>query len=150
MSSCNKLTLSDVDLSKCNRVLLRLDLNVPVKDGVITDNNRIVQTIPTINKLLESGLQVVVLSHFSRIKDISDVKFGKKSLRVVADEIQRLFSSKKVVFVPSIDFGEIRNHLETNPDADIFVLENTRYYDVNEKNEVVKWESKNNPELSRF
>lgn len=145
----NKVTLSDLDLGNYKRAILRLDLNVPVKDGVIVDDNRIVQALPTINFLLEKGLKVVVLSHFSRIKDISDISSGKKSLRVVSESLASKLSSYKVEFVPEIDFDTVKSKV-LEGSSDLFVLENTRYYDVNSSNEVVKWESKNNPDLAAF
>lgn len=145
----NKVTLSDLNLANHKRVILRLDLNVPVKDGAIVDDNRIVQALPTINLLLEKGLKVVVLSHFSRIKSLADINSGKKSLEVVAKSLAEKLSSYKVEFIPETDFEIIKSKVSEGS-ADLFVLENTRYYDVNSNDEAVKWESKNNSHLSSF
>ncbi|AEW45068.1 phosphoglycerate kinase [Mycoplasma haemocanis str. Illinois] len=145
----DKVTLQDISLDG-KKVVIRLDLNVPVKDGKIVDNNRVVQTLPTIRYLLEKGCKLVVLSHFSRIKDISEVTSGKKSLKVVADEFQRLLPDNKVAFVSDIDFNNVASFVSSNTDVDLFVLENTRYYDVDAHNSLVKWESKNYPDLAKF
>lgn len=146
----NKKTLSDLDLGKYKRALLRLDLNVPVKDGVITDTNRIVQTLPTINLLLNQGLKIIVLSHFSRIKSIDDIKSGKKSLKLVADSLQGMMPNHKVLFIEDTDFDTVRQKIDSSEGVDIFVLENTRYYDVDCEGNVVKRESKNDPWLAEF
>lgn len=143
----DKRSLEDLDLAN-KKVLVRLDLNVPVKDGVITDNNRIVQSLPTLKYLLDKNCKIIVLSHFSRIKDISDINSGKKSLAVVAKEIQKLLPSAKVAFIPWQGNKFSKEGIDYS--ADITVLENTRYYDVDESNNVVKWESKNHPELAKF
>lgn len=143
-----KKTLSDVSLNG-KKVVLRVDLNVPVADNKITDNNRIVQTLPTIQYLLDKSCQVIVLSHFSRIKSLDEVKSGKKSLKLVADNIQSLLPTKKVLFIPVLDFSEIHQIIENNKNVNVFVLENTRYHDVNGFGEVVKWESKNFPALAK-
>ncbi|OAL10716.1 phosphoglycerate kinase [Candidatus Mycoplasma haematobovis] len=143
----NKRSLEDLELNN-KKVILRLDLNVPVKDGVITDNNRIVQSLPTLKYLLDKQCKIVVLSHFSRIKDLNDINSGKKSLAIVAKEIQKQLPSAKVLFVPREGDKFSKDKIDFS--ADILVLENTRYYDVDESNNVVKWESKNYPELAKF
>lgn len=149
-SYLNKRTLEDLDLSSYGRAVVRLDLNVPISSGVISDEHRIIASMRTLSKLLDSGLKVVVLSHLSRIKSLDDINSGKKSLEIVAEDLGRRLKDKKVVFVPSTDFDTVRKTVEQGSDVDVFVLQNTRYYDVNSSGEVVKWESKNNPELARF
>ncbi|ADX98355.1 phosphoglycerate kinase [Mycoplasma suis] len=145
----NKLKLRDLNLSN-KRVVLRLDLNVPVKDGKILNNTRLLGTIETIQYLLENKCSVVILSHFDRVKSFEDIISGKKSLKVIADEFQKIFSSKKVTFVPEIEFEKVRTIIEKEG-SDIYVLENTRYYDVDRNTkEVVKWESGKSPVLSEF
>lgn len=149
-SYLNKKTINDLDLSSYKRAVVRLDLNVPVANGVIGDEHRITASLQTLRKLLDAGLKVVVLSHLSRIKSLDDINSGKKSLKIVSDCLGKKLPDKKVVFVASTDFDLVRKTIENGHDADVFVLQNTRYYDVDASGEVVKWESKNNPELAKF
>lgn len=137
-SYLNKKTLDDLDLSSYKRAVVRLDLNVPISDGVIGDEHRISASVQTLQKLLGAGLQVVVLSHLSRIKSIDDINSGKKSLKMVADSLGTKLPNKKVIFVSSTDFETVRKTIENGHDVNVFVLQNTRYYDVNSSGEVVK------------
>ncbi|XP_032746441.1 phosphoglycerate kinase-like [Rattus rattus] len=147
---CNKRRLSDLDFSKFKRVVIRLDLNVPIQGGKITDNNRIVKALPTVNRIMECGSQLVVLSHLSRIKSLDDINSGKKSLKPIADEFMRLLPDKKIMFISDIAHEKVKAAVEGNPDVNIFILENTRYYDVDSSGSVVKQESKNDPALAKF
>lgn len=145
----NKKTLLDVDLDH-KKVVVRFDFNVPLKDGVITNDKRIVAAIPTIQYLLDHHCTIIGLSHLSRIKSFDDVKSGKKSLKPVAEYLKKLLPNTSVIFESSTDFNQIRNTVNNLSEGQILLLENTRYYDVNEQNEVIKWESKNNHELASF
>ncbi|WP_243677074.1 phosphoglycerate kinase, partial [Mycoplasmoides pneumoniae] len=80
-------------------VVLRADLNVPMKDGVITDNERILASLDTIKYLLGHNCKIVLLSHLSRVKSLDDKK-GKKSLQPVASALQNLLKNTKVHFCP--------------------------------------------------
>ncbi|AFN65416.1 phosphoglycerate kinase [Mycoplasma wenyonii str. Massachusetts] len=145
----NKQTLKDLKLQG-KRVVVRLDLNVPIIDGVIKNKTRILGTIETLNYLFDQGCKVVALSHFDRIKSYDDMMSGKKSLKIVAEEFQNIFSIKKVHFIQSREFEEIKREIK-EVNADLTILENTRYYDVDSSTkEVVKWESKNSPALAEF
>lgn len=137
-SYLNKKTLNDLNLSSYKRAIVRLDLNVPISGGVIGDEHRISASVQTLQKLLSAGLKVVVLSHLSRIKSIDDINSGKKSLKIVADSLGAKLPNKKVIFVSSTDFETVRKTIENGHDVDVFVLQNTRYYDVNANGEVVK------------
>jgi phosphoglycerate kinase len=145
----NKKTLKDANVAS-KKVVVRFDFNVPIKDKVITNDKRIVAALPTIKYLLDNKCSVIALSHLGRIKSIDDVKANTKSLAPIAKRLQELLPNNKVIFVDSIDFATIANKAKELQPGQILLLENTRYYDVNENNEVVKHESKNNDELAKF
>src|SRR5690625_25818 len=81
-----KLTLNDVDLNG-KTVLMRVDFNVPIKDGVITDDNRIVQALTSIRTVVEGGAKLILTSHLGRPADAPDPEF---SLKPVADHLAKL------------------------------------------------------------
>ncbi|KMZ96254.1 hypothetical protein PVNG_02392 [Plasmodium vivax North Korean] len=124
----NKVRLNDLRLEG-KRVLLRLDLNVPIQEGKILNKTRILGSIPTIQYLLEKKCKIIILSHFDRVKNYEEILSGKKSLKLVGDEFKRIFSTKKVEFIESSNFSEIRKRIKSFT-SDIYLLENTRYYDV--------------------
>ncbi|AGX88841.1 phosphoglycerate kinase [Mycoplasma parvum] len=145
----SKLTLRDLALDN-KRVVLRLDLNVPIKDGKILNNTRLLGAVETIQYLLDKKCQIVILSHFDRVKSYDDITSGKKSLKLVADEFKKMFSNNKVVFVDDVHFAAVKKIID-NEKADIYVLENTRYYDVDhDSKEITKLESGKSPVLSQF
>ena len=88
------------------KVIIRCDFNVPIKDGVITDDNRIVQSLTTIKYALDNNAKVILMSHLGRIKEEEDK--AKNSLRIVADRLQELLG-KPVVFVPTTRGPELEN-----------------------------------------
>src|SRR5690554_1109482 len=137
----SKKTIRDVDL-KGKKVLMRVDFNVPMKDGKITDENRIVQALPTINYVLENGAKLILLSHLGRIKEEADKE--KNSLRVVATRLGELLG-KEVIFVPETRGEKVEQAISNMKDGDVVMLENTRFEDLNNKAE-----SKNNPELGKY
>ncbi|MBP5256970.1 MAG: phosphoglycerate kinase [Mycoplasma sp.] len=145
----NKKTLKDLDLNN-KKVIVRFDFNVPIKDGVVTDDKRIVAAIPTIKYLFDKNCCIVGLSHLSRIKTLDDIKSNKKSLAPVAKKLQELLPNNKVIFEPSLDYSTIKQKASQLQSGQILLLENTRYYDVDDKNTVVKFESKNNSDLAKF
>lgn len=144
-----KKTLRDLDLMN-QTVVLRLDLNVPIQDGTITDDTRIVQSLPTLNFLLEKNCRVVVLSHLSRIKSLSDKQSGKKSLAPVAQLLAEKLAPYKVSFSNTNYGAEVVDAVNQAEFPSVLVLENTRYLDVDDHDQLVKLESKNDPELGRF
>jgi phosphoglycerate kinase len=146
----NKKTLIDINLTN-KTVILRADLNVPVKNGIINDDKRIKSTIPTIDFLLSKGAKIVILSHLSRIKKVEDL-YGAKSLKPVAMDLAKKLTGKANVSFLDVNTGQrVTDFVKNMKSKDIVVLENTRYNDFNiTKNEVVKLESKNNPELAKF
>lgn len=123
-------------------VLVRVDFNVPMKDSVITDDNRIVQALPTINYLLDNKAKVVLFSHLGRVKTEED-KAGK-SLSPVALKLEE-FLGKKVKFVPFTRGTELENSIKDLSNGEVLMFENTRFEDIDGKKE-----SKNDPELGKY
>lgn len=145
----NKKTLKDVEL-RDKTVICRLDFNVPVKDGKITDTKRIDATIPTIKYLIENNCKIILLSHLSKVKSLEDVTSGKKSLKVVAEALAKIFKDRKVTFIPTNVGQTVTDAVKAMNPTDIILLENTRYNDVDEKGNVVKKESKCDLKLGKF
>lgn len=140
-----KKTLNDIQVSN-KTVLVRVDFNVPLIDGVITDDNRIQAAMPTIKYLVENNAKVVLFSHLSRIKDEADK--SKKSLAVVAKKLEEI-AGQKITFVPQTRGEELESAIKALNGGEILLFENTRFEDVKD-GEVVKFESKNDPELGKY
>ncbi len=136
-----KKTIKDLDL-KNKRILIRVDFNVPIHGGVITDDNRIVQALPTINYALENGGKVILLSHLGRIKSEEDL--AKNSLKPVSVRLQELLG-QKVLFVPHTRGKEVEAAVNNLKPGEVLMLENTRFEDLEGKKE-----SKNDPELGKY
>lgn len=137
----SKKTVRDVDL-KNKTVLIRVDFNVPMKDGKITDDNRIVQALPTIRYVLDQNAKVVLLSHLGRIKTEEDKQ--KNSLQPVAERLSELLQ-QPVAFIPATRGPELENDIKNMKSKHVLMLENTRFEDLNNKAE-----SSNNPELGAY
>ena len=137
-----KLTVKDVDL-KGKKVLVRVDFNVPVKDGVITNDNRITAALPTIKYILEQGGRAILFSHLGRVKEEAD-KEGKSLAPVAADLAAKL--GQEVKFIPGVTRGaELEAAVNALEDGQVLLVENTRFEDVDGKKE-----SKNDPELGKY
>ncbi|MHC4025801.1 phosphoglycerate kinase [Streptococcus sp. KHUD_018] len=137
-----KLTVKDVDL-KGKKVLVRVDFNVPVKDGVITNDNRITAALPTIKYILEQGGRAILFSHLGRVKEEAD-KEGKSLAPVAADLAAKL--GQEVKFIPGVTRGaELESAVNALEDGQVLLVENTRFEDVDGKKE-----SKNDPELGKY
>ena len=137
-----KLTVKDVDL-KGKKVLVRVDFNVPVKDGVITNDNRITAALPTIKYILEQGGRAILFSHLGRVKEEAD-KEGKSLAPVAADLVAKL--GQDVKFIPGVTRGaELEAAVNALEDGQVLLVENTRFEDVDGKKE-----SKNDPELGKY
>ena len=137
-----KLTVKDVDL-KGKKVLVRVDFNVPVKDGVITNDNRITAALPTIKYILEQGGRAILFSHLGRVKEEAD-KVGKSLAPVAADLAAKL--GQEVKFIPGVTRGaELEAAVNALEDGQVLLVENTRFEDVDGKKE-----SKNDPELGKY
>ena len=136
-----KKTIRDFDLSG-KKVLIRVDFNVPMKDSVITDNNRIVESLPTIKYALDNNAKVILLSHLGRVKEESDLV--KNNLEPVSRELSRLLE-REVTFVSVTRGAELEDAINNMNDGDIVLIQNTRYEDLDGKKE-----SKNDPELGAY
>ncbi len=137
-----KLTVKDVEL-KGKKVLVRVDFNVPVKDGVITNDNRITAALPTIKYILEQGGRAILFSHLGRVKEEAD-KEGKSLAPVAADLAAKL--GQDVAFLPGVTRGaELEAAVNALEDGQVLLVENTRFEDVDGKKE-----SKNDPELGKY
>jgi len=131
----NKQTIKDINV-KGKKVLVRVDFNVPLKDGKVSDDTRIVAALPTINYLLEQGAAPILCSHLGRPKGEPDPEY---SMKPVADYLGGLVKSK-VIFSPEC-VGPVASKAAADlQPGEILVLENTRFY---------PGETKNDPEMSR-
>jgi phosphoglycerate kinase len=136
-----KKIVRDVDV-KGKTVLVRVDFNVPMKDGVITDDNRIVQALPTIKDVVERKAKVVLFSHLGRVKTEED-KAGK-SLRPVSEKLAE-YLGQDVTFVPYTRGEELETSINALKEGEVLMFENTRFEDVEGKKE-----SKNDPDLGKY
>ncbi|ASR40173.1 phosphoglycerate kinase [Ligilactobacillus agilis] len=136
-----KLIVSDLDV-KDKKVLIRVDFNVPIKDGVIGNDNRIVAALPTIKYVIENGGKAILFSHLGRVKTEDDKK--KLSLRPVAERLADLLG-KPVTFVPVTRGAQLEEAISELNDGDVLLVENTRFEDLDGKKE-----SGNDPELGKY
>jgi len=136
-----KKTVRDVEL-KGKKVLVRVDFNVPLKDGEISDENRIVQALPTIKYILEQGGRAILFSHLGRIKEAKDLE--KNSLSVVAKRLSELLN-QEVKFIPETRGKKLEGAVSALNNGEILMFENTRFEDLDGKKE-----SKNDPELGKY
>ncbi|MFW7367146.1 phosphoglycerate kinase [Vagococcus fluvialis] len=136
-----KRTVEDLEL-KDKKVLVRVDFNVPLKDGVITNDNRIVAALPTIKYITEQGGSAILFSHLGRVKTEED-KAGK-SLKPVAERLSELLG-KPVNFVAETRGEALESAVAKLTAGDILVVENTRFEDIDGKKE-----SGNDPELGKY
>lgn len=137
----NKKTIKDIEVSG-KKVLVRVDFNVPIKEGVIKDDNRIKAALPTLKYLLEKGAKVIAFSHLGRVKVEEDK--ASKTLAPVAKRLEELLG-KSVKFVSATRGAELEKAVSELSNGEILMFENTRYEDVEGKKE-----SKNDPELGKY
>ncbi len=138
----SKLIVSDLKDLKGKKVLVRVDFNVPIKDGVIGDDNRMVAALPTIKYITDQGGKAILFSHLGRIKTEEDKE--KLSLRPVAEHLADLLN-KKVTFVPATRGEQLEKAIAEMEAGDVLVVENTRFEDLDGKKE-----SGNDPELGKY
>lgn len=136
-----KKIVRDLDV-KGKTVLVRVDFNVPMKDGVITDDNRIVQALPTIKDVVDRKAKVVLFSHLGRVKTEED-KAGKSLAPVAKALAEKL--GQEVTFVPFTRGTELETAIKALKEGEVLMFENTRFEDVDGKKE-----SKNDPELGKY
>ena len=129
MAGLNKVTVDDINV-KGKKVLVRVDFNVPMKDGVITNDNRIQAALPTIKKLISDGGKVVLCSHLGKPKNGPEAKF---SLKAAADRLAELVDTKVVFAADDNVVGEnAKKAVAEMKDGEIVVLENTRFRGADE------------------
>ncbi|MGC2872868.1 phosphoglycerate kinase [Ihubacter sp. mB4P-1] len=119
-----KKTVRDIDV-KGKRVLVRCDFNVPQKDGVITDDKRIVSALPTISYLREHGAKIILMSHLGRPKGEPKPEY---TLRPVADRLSELLDTEvKFTSCPTVICDTVKAMAETLQDGEVMLLENVRF-----------------------
>ncbi|MDE7233905.1 MAG: phosphoglycerate kinase, partial [Ruminiclostridium sp.] len=131
MSKLNKKNVEDLASKvRGKHVLVRVDFNVPLKDGKITNDNRIVAALPTINKLIESGAKIVLCSHLGKPKNGPEAKF---SLAPAAERLAQLVKTNVVFAADDTVVGEnAKKAVAAMKDGEIVVLENTRFRGADE------------------
>lgn len=122
-----KKTIRDYDLNN-KKVIIRVDFNVPMKDGVILDDTRIRESLPTIKYALMNNAKVILMSHLGRIKTEKDKE--NLSLKNVCKRLSQLLN-KEVIFVPFTRGLELEKSIENMEQGDIVLMENTRFEDLN-------------------
>lgn len=130
MSSLNKKSIEDIDVSN-KRVLARCDFNVPLKDGVITNDKRIVAALPTIKYLMEHGAKLILCSHLGRPKEGWEPEF---SLAPVAKRLSELLG-KEVVMAKDVIGEDAKAKAAALKAGDVMLLENVRYHKEEKKND---------------
>lgn len=128
----NKKTLRDIDVHG-KRVLVRVDYNVPIKDGKVGDDTRIRAAMPTLNYLLEHSAAVILCSHLGRPKGGPDPKF---SLKPVAEYLSKLMG-KQVFFAEDCVGAATEALAKALKPGDVLLLENTRFHPEEEKNDLI-------------
>jgi phosphoglycerate kinase len=126
----NKLTINDLNLTG-KRVFVRCDFNVPLKDGVVTDDTRIRETLPTLRLAIQKGGRLVLASHLGRPKGGPDPKF---SLAPAAKKLQELLE-RPVTFANDCVGPEAEAKSKALKDGDVLLLENVRFHPEEEKND---------------
>lgn len=130
MSSLNKKSIEDIDVSN-KRVLARCDFNVPLKDGVITNDKRIVAALPTIKYLIEHGAKLILCSHLGRPKEGWEPEF---SLAPVAKRLSELLG-KEVIMAKDVIGEDAKAKAAALKPGDVMLLENVRYHKEEKKND---------------
>ena len=139
-----KKSVTDLNVTG-KKVIVRVDFNVPHKGDVVTDDNRIVAALPTINYLTEHGAKVILLSHLGKVKHKDPVEteqmMKKNDMSIVAKALQALVPETKVTFVNATRGEELEKAISEMHEGEIVLMQNTRYE---------KGEEKNDPELGAY
>ncbi|MFV0425191.1 MAG: phosphoglycerate kinase [Bacilli bacterium] len=136
-----KKTIRDLEISG-KKVLMRVDFNVPINDGAITDSKRISAALPTIRYALENNAKLVLFSHLGRVKNESDLE--KNDLKIVCDKLSELLG-KKVLFSSKTRGSKLESMIDSLEEGSVLLVQNTRYEDLSGKKE-----SKNDTELASY
>ena len=134
-------TIKDLNIEN-KKVLIRCDFNVPLKDGKIGDDTRIVSSLQTINYCLDKNAKVILLSHLGRVKEEADLE--KNNLAPVAVRLQELLE-RPVTFIDETRGERLEEAINNMKDGDVVLIQNTRYEDLDGKKE-----SKNDEELGKY
>ena len=134
-------TIKDLNIEN-KKVIIRCDFNVPLKDGKIVDDTRIVGSLQTINYCLEKNAKVILLSHLGRVKEEADL--AKNDLAPVAVRLEELLG-RKVTFINKTRGEELEEAIANMNNGDVILVQNTRYEDLDGKKE-----SKNDEELGKY
>lgn len=127
----NKKTIRDVEVSD-KKVLVRVDFNVPIKDGIIQDDNRIIQALPTIKYLIDNNAKIILCSHLGKVKTEEDK--ATKSLAPVAKRLAELLN-QDVVFIDQTRGEKLETAINNLNPGQVLMFENTRFEDVDGKKE---------------
>ena len=136
-----KKSIKDFDLDN-KKVIIRVDFNVPIKDGNITDDNRIKESLKTTQYAIDNNAKVILMSHLGRVKEEQDLE--KNTLEPVALRLSELLD-KDIVFVDMTRGKELEDAINEMKPKDVLLIQNTRYEDLDGKKE-----SKNDPELGAY
>lgn len=134
-------TIRDLDINN-KKVIIRCDFNVPIKEGKITDDTRIVGALETINYCINHNAKIILLSHLGRVKEIEDL--DKNNLAPVAKRLSELLD-KDILFSEKTRGEELEETINSMESGDIILVQNTRYEDLNGKKE-----SENDEELGAY
>jgi phosphoglycerate kinase len=127
----NKKTVKDIDI-KGKRVLMRVDFNVPMQDGKVTDDKRIKASLPTIQYVLDQGASLMLMSHLGRPKGGPDPEFSLKA----ASEVLSSLLGKPVKMAPDCVGPEVEKMAKALKPGEVLMLENTRFHAGEEKNDL--------------
>ncbi len=134
-------TIRDFDLDG-KRVIIRVDFNVPIKNGIIQDDNKIRESLNTIKYAINNDAKVILLSHLGRVKEVADLP--KNDLEPVSIRLGELLR-KKVLFINKTRGSELENAVNNMKNGDVILIQNTRYEDLDGKKE-----SSNDKELGKY
>lgn len=136
-----KKTIKDFDLNG-KKVIIRVDFNVPIKEGKILDDTRIKESLDTINYAIENNAKVILMSHLGRVKTEADKL--NNSLKIVSERLGELLN-KNIIFIPTTKGEMLENAILGMNDKDILLMENTRFEDIDGKKE-----SSNDEKLGKY
>ena len=124
-----KKSIKDLNLEN-KKVIIRVDFNVPIKDGRITDDNRIRESLETINYAVNKGAKVILMSHLGRVKEEKDKETN--TLEPVAFRLSELLD-KEIIFADMTRGKELEDAINEMQPGEILLVENTRFEDIDGK-----------------